>query len=63
MLISCISENKLKGRTSIFYRKTGKDKPIRDVDKNYTCKHYLLCYLYQCRKLCENTNACLDPQF
>ena len=48
MLISCISENKIKGRTSIFYRKTEKGKLIRDVDQNYAGKHYLLCHLYQC---------------
>ena len=48
MLISCISENKIKGRTSIFYRKTEKGKPIRDADQNYASKHYLLCHLYQC---------------
>ena len=40
MLISCTSENKIKGRTSIFYRKTGKGKPVRDVDQNYASKHF-----------------------
>ena len=33
MLISCIFENKIKGRTSIFYRKTGKDKPLGTLIK------------------------------
>ena len=48
MLISCTFENKIKGWTSIFYGKTGKGKPIRDVDQNYAGKHYLLSHLYQC---------------
>ena len=48
MLISCTFENKIKGRTSIFYGKTRKGKPIRDVDQNYAGKHYLLSHLYQC---------------
>ena len=40
MLISCISENKIKGKTSIFNRKTKKGKPVGDVDQNYASKHF-----------------------